>query len=179
MMCFARFTFLLTLLATAGAFIFVRVDNLQIVISGSNSDCRVQRSYTCLGWTLLRILEIFRVVDNILPKNQNHLRILLTRGSGRICQYSLVHPLDIRKYFRSRRHSKQDFLRRETFIATEGDATINLDERYRNKKTFKNQIATKTLYLGQEAHSSPPTQHRTSYDNSSRTILDGQFAMIT
>ena len=31
-MCFARFTFLLALLATAGAFIFVRVDNLQIVI---------------------------------------------------------------------------------------------------------------------------------------------------
>ena len=39
-MCFARFTFLLALLATAGAFIFVRVDNLQIVISDSHSDCR-------------------------------------------------------------------------------------------------------------------------------------------
>ena len=96
MMCFARFTFLLTLLATAGAFIFVRVDNLQIVISGSNSYCRVQRSYTCLGWTLLRILEIFRVVDNILSKDQNHLRIPPTRGSGRLCQYSLVHPLEIK-----------------------------------------------------------------------------------
>ena len=59
---------------------------------------------------------------------------LLIRGSGRICQYSLVHPLEIRKYFRSRRHSKQDFLRRETFIASEGDAAMNLDERNRNKK---------------------------------------------
>ena len=45
-----------------------------------------------------------------------------------------MHPLEIRKYFRSRRHSKQDFLRRETFIASEGDAAINLDERNRNKK---------------------------------------------
>ena len=45
-----------------------------------------------------------------------------------------MHPLDIRKYFSSRRHSKQDFLRRETFIASEGDAAINLVERNRNKK---------------------------------------------